>query len=137
MRLLYLALFLTALTPCDATAQEAEETRALGGLEFEALSRDRVLAYARSGARPYGWELHLPNRRVLWTLGDGTCKAGTWRPVGDAICFQYEGDSGEHCWRYTLDGPDIIARLLPDPIATYSVRVWEDPIDCPEAAFGS
>lgn len=89
----------TAALPVVAAAQD----RPVTAEEFEAFTEGRTFAHD-SAAGPYGAEIYLPGRRVIWHfLDDRACEPGRWYPEGDAICFDYDnapaGD-GPECWFY-------------------------------------
>lgn len=56
----------------------------------------------------YGVETFLPNRRAIWRDG-GQCLEGSWRPEGDQICFDYQGDLQPYCWTYHDRGEWLMA----------------------------
>ena len=65
---------------------------------FEALVEGRTMDTHDLSGR-YGVETFLPGRRAIWR--DATaCLEGTWRPQGDLICFDYEGEPEPYCWTY-------------------------------------
>jgi hypothetical protein len=76
--------------------------------EFEAFSTGQTLDYWVDGAY-WGSERHLANRQTLDGDDEGACHAGTWFPKADAICFVYDGDTGEHCWQFWRDGDRVTA----------------------------
>ncbi|MGR3491934.1 MAG: hypothetical protein ACU0DW_07720 [Shimia sp.] len=141
MRFISALIILSILFAAPAQTQQAPPDRGelLTALEYELLSRDRILAYSRGDGVPYGWELHFPGRRVLWTLGDGECKSGTWRADGQAICFLYDGETQSHCWLYQQGEDGLTASLLGGvaPIEGYRVTIWDGALDCPGPAPGS
>lgn len=75
----------------------------------------------------YGVETFLPGRRAIWRDAN-QCLEGTWRPQGDQICFDYQGESLPYCWTYHDRGGWLMAWLdgdrSTDPITLHpSVEV--------------
>lgn len=99
---LALALFLAA---GSATAQP------MTAEEFDRWSTGRTLDYYVDGTF-WGSEQHLPDRQTRDADATGPCRAGEWFARGNAICFQYQGAPGEHCWRFRRDGTTVIAEIL-------------------------
>lgn len=90
---IFIALFSTL-----ATGALAEP---LTGDAFDAYTQGKTLFYNSDGL-PYGAETYLRNRRVRWSYLDGTCKEGHWFPVGEQICFVYDGSDVPQCWNMDL-----------------------------------
>ena len=70
----------------------------------------------------YGVETFLPGRRAIWRDAD-QCLEGRWRPQGEMICFDYQGNPMSYCWTYHDRGGWLMAWLDGDrgndPILLY------------------
>lgn len=70
----------------------------------------------------YGVETFIPGRRAIWRDAD-QCLEGRWRPQGEMICFDYQGDPMSYCWTYHDRGGWLMAWLDGDrgndPILLY------------------
>lgn len=86
--------------------------------EFEAYVTGRTLFYSDGGARPYGAEIYLPNRRVKWSFLDGECKDGYWYEANAMICFVYEDHPDPQCWSFEKRGGGLAATFENDPAAS-------------------
>jgi len=82
--------------------------------EFERLTTGKTFFYTRNG-QSYGAEQYLPGRRVVWAFTGDDCLKGTWFPVGDSICFVYDGKPDPQCWRFAEGGGGLEARYAGDP----------------------
>ncbi|KPP93727.1 MAG: hypothetical protein HLUCCA08_05995 [Rhodobacteraceae bacterium HLUCCA08] len=106
MRLTVLALAMFAV---PAGAQD----RPLTAEEFEAFTRGGTFAHDTETGVPYGAEIYLPGRRVIWHfLDERACRPGHWYPEGAAICFAYDEDidgDGPECWLYFEAGDQLRA----------------------------
>lgn len=84
----------------------------------------------------YGVETFLPGRRAIWRDAN-QCLEGTWRPQGDQICFDYQGDPTPYCWTYHDRGGWLMAWLdgdqSTDPITLHPST---DLVTC-EGYFGA
>ena len=76
---------------------------------FDAFASGKTLYYSQNGM-PFGIERYLPGHKSIWQYADGTCVAGDYYARGDMICFLYEGDTQEQCWRFFKDGKTYSAR---------------------------
>jgi hypothetical protein len=105
--------------------------------EFETWSTGKTLDYSVDG-QLYGSERHLPDRKTLDADTGGPCRAGTWAPQGDTICFVYEGDPRQHCWRFWRDGKGVLAELVggTDDTPLSAVTVAAQPLVCPGPDVG-
>lgn len=66
--------------------------------DFERFVEGRTMdTYDQTGR--YGVETFLPGRRAIWRDAD-RCLEGRWRPQGDMVCFDYQGDPTPYCWTY-------------------------------------
>lgn len=92
MRRLALALLLLP------AAAFAETDPPLTAEAFESIVEGRTFDTHTPAGR-YGVETFLPGRRAIWRDAE-QCLQGTWRPEGELICFDYEGDPFSHCWTY-------------------------------------
>jgi hypothetical protein len=105
--------------------------------KFKAYATGKTLYFAQKGA-PYGVEQYLPGQKSIWQYADGTCTRGIWYARNELICFLYEGDSQEQCWRFLQDGERYAARAdgnLPEN-DLYVVGRDEQAIDCKAPDLG-
>ncbi|PID36752.1 MAG: hypothetical protein CR993_03750 [Rhodobacterales bacterium] len=58
----------------------------LSAEEFEALTLNKTYLYANEDG-VYGDETYLPNRRAIWSFGDGNCMSESWFERGEFLCF--------------------------------------------------
>jgi len=86
--------------------------------EFEAYVTGKTLYYSDGTNAPYGAEIYLRNRRVLWSFLDGECKDGYWYEEGPLICFVYEDRIDPQCWSFELGNGGLIATFENDPAAS-------------------
>ncbi len=86
----------------------------LSAKDFEARVLGRTLDFGFQGQDPYGIERYLPDRRVLWSWGDGQCETGEWYVEGDNICFVYDFDPTPQCWRYFETSGRMMAVFMND-----------------------
>jgi len=109
----------------------ADPATPLSGEAFEAEVTGRTLTYSENGT-VYGAEQYLPGRRVLWRFVGEECQPGRWFPRGDAICFTYDADLQEHCWRFWRDGDALTARLITDgpEVALSRIAQSVQPLAC-------
>ncbi|NOX73642.1 MAG: hypothetical protein GXP03_08495 [Alphaproteobacteria bacterium] len=77
--------------------------------KFRAYAEGKTLYFAQKGA-PYGVEQYFPGQKSIWQYADGTCARGIWYARKELICFLYEGDNQEQCWRFLQDGERYAAR---------------------------
>lgn len=107
-----------ALLPLAALA---ETDPPLSAEDFEAFVQGRTFDTHDQTGR-YGVETFLPGRRAIWRDAD-QCLEGTWRPQGDQICFDYQGEPFPHCWTYHDRGDWLMGWLDGDrgtaPIMLY------------------
>ncbi|MDQ2065837.1 hypothetical protein Q9295_05605 [Xinfangfangia sp. CPCC 101601] len=83
---------------------------------FDALTRGKVMD-TWSGGQIYGVEKFLPGGRSIWEDQRG-CMYGTWKQVGEMICFSYEDDpSTPDCWTYFETEEGLSAQLDGNPEA--------------------
>lgn len=103
------------------------------GAEFEAYVTGRTLSFSSANNPAYGVEKYLPNRRVVWSGGDGTCVEGMWFEQDDSICFLYETDPEAKCWRTYLTENGIRAEFTTRPNGGVIFETLETPKDlvCP------
>lgn len=102
------ALALLALVASPALAEPLMTAE-----EFETFATGNTLDFHNESGI-FGTEDYLPGRRVRWAATGDVCKLGQWFPVGDAICFTYEGQSDQHCWTIWQKGDHLEARNLLD-----------------------
>jgi len=107
-----------ALSPAPALA---DSDQPLSVEDFEAFVQGRTFDTHEQTGR-YGVETFLPGRRAIWRDAD-QCLEGTWRPQGDQICFDYQGEPFPYCWTYHDRGDWLMAWLEGDrsgaPIMLY------------------
>lgn len=123
-----------------AAAPAAAEQSIVPPRAFEAMSENRTLHFTLHG-RPFGAEQFFTGRRSLWRHADGVCAPGIWRPEGDAICFEYEGDPAPVCWRL-LDTPEGYVASLVEGGEEAGLRldldrIGAEPLPCPGPRVGS
>jgi hypothetical protein len=105
--------------------------------EFQSYANGKTLYFAQQG-QPYGVEQYLPGQQSIWQYADGTCAHGLWYAREEQICFIYEGDSTEQCWRFLRKGDGFAARANGrEPAADLDV-IWRDevPIQCTAPDLG-
>ncbi|MGL4236264.1 hypothetical protein [Tabrizicola sp.] len=66
--------------------------------EFEAIVEGKTFDTHTMG-ESYEVETFLPGRRTILRNAN-QCVEGTWRPEGQLICFDYQGDPVSYCWTY-------------------------------------
>lgn len=120
-----------AVLPAAAFAQPDPP---ISAQDFEAFVQGRTFdTHGQTGR--YGIETFLPSRRAIWRDAD-QCLEGTWRPEGDQICFDYQGEPFPYCWTYHSRGDWLMAWLDGDrstaPIMLYPA---EEVVTC-EGFFG-
>lgn len=93
---------------CAALPAQAETP--LSAEEFEARTTGKTLYYA-TGGFDYGIEEYLSNRRVRWSYIGDECHEGEWYPLGDLICFEYDGIGDPQCWTFYDTGRGLLARF--------------------------
>jgi hypothetical protein len=103
--------------------------------EFEAFSTGQTLDYWVNGTF-WGSEQHLSGRQTLDADAEGPCRKGEWFPKGDAICFVYEGETGEHCWHFWRDGENVVAESLGEDGFSSDVFLDDQPLACPGPDVG-
>jgi hypothetical protein len=106
MRASALAVLLLATPACAQDTLDADK--------FEALVEGRSLAWAVEGQAPHGIERYYPDRRVTWFRVDAqACMEGRWTVKGPkddpAICFVYEDDPQQHCFRVWHETGTLLA----------------------------
>jgi hypothetical protein len=116
MRLVF-AMALALASP--AMAQDAAQGAApLTAEEFDALTRGQIMD-TWSGGTVYGVEKFLPGGKSIWEDERG-CMYGTWKQVGEMICFTYEDDpTTPDCWTYFDAGEGkLTAQFQGDPMVS-------------------
>ncbi len=122
-----------------ALASAAHAGEILSAETFERLVAGKTLHFIEDGA-PYGSEQFLPGRRSLWRYaGDANCASGTWYPEGEAICFRYDGTTGDICWRITRESGAIFAELhgSQDAGRLELGSIDSAPLPCPQTGAGT
>ena len=99
--------------------------------EFEAYTTGKTLTYGANGYA-HGIEEYLEGRRVRWSFLDGECQDGEWYPVGEMICFVYDGIGIPQCWTFYDRPGGLLARFENDPEATelFETRQSPEPMLC-------
>ena len=122
--LIALAALCALVAPAPGRAAEG----ALDGAAFEALVTGRILSFALEG-ETYGVEEYFPGRRVVWAFEGGTCRKGSWAELRPGlICFAYEDDPAQHCWRFARAGSGLLATFVGDAGAEASDPGLQPPI---------
>jgi hypothetical protein len=126
-----------ALGLCLCLLSSALQARTLmTAEEFEAFSTGQTLDYWVDGAY-WGSERHLATRQTLDADAEGPCRAGAWFPKAGAICFTYEGEPAEHCWRFWRDGDRVTAEIVGSEDAfSAEVMIADQPLSCPAPDLG-
>ena len=113
--------------PSSAAPAAAEGP--LDAAAFEAVVEGRTVVWSTDKSTPYGREHYYPGRAVTWAWAGGECQAGTWyedRPDGPggepAICFVYDGDGRPICWRFFLQGGELMAFDLKGGAPLYEIE---------------
>jgi len=106
-RVPFLAL-LTAALPAFAAAEDP-----MTAAEFDAYVTGKTLTYSQFGT-VFGIEEYLPDRKVRWKFTEDVCQYGSWFQREDMICFTYEYDEAEHCWRFWREGEGLVALSVND-----------------------
>lgn len=93
-----------------ATVAWAKDEEPVTPDEFEQIVAGKVLEYRVAGStRLVGYEAYMPERKVIFRYGDGSCTRGEWYSKRGDICFVYEGDPKPNCIRYVLRGRTLAA----------------------------
>ena len=101
-----------------ALAQDPAGATPLGADAFGLLVEGRTLTYGAEDAdAPRGVETYETGRRVTWLeIASGECLEGRWygagSPEAPQICFSYGGQAEKQCFRYYLDGRQVISTNL-------------------------
>lgn len=104
--------------------------------EFERLVQGRTLSYATGGV-PYGAEEYLSGRRVRWSHLDGACEEGRWYEAGGDVCFVYDGIATPQCWRFFLEGENLVAQFTGGAASeVYELGAHAGPLLCPGPEVG-
>lgn len=99
--------------------------------EFEAFAAGRTLDFANSEG-VFGTEEYLPDRQVRWAGADGQCMTGYWFEASGRICYRYEGDPFQYCWKIWREGDHVLAQLFEDQPGDAPRRLTEAtaPLSC-------
>ena len=105
---------------------------------FESFATGYTLTFHLGGA-PYGVEQYLPGRRVIWAFIGEPCREGSWFPMGEGICFEYDDEPGRlHCWTFFESDDGLVARSAGmgrgDLVA---VERSSEPMSCPGPEVGA
>ena len=120
--------FLFGLTLASAAAAQTPMTAA----EFEAYVAGRIMSFGSQNDPTFGVEQYLPNRRVIWSTGDGTCTNGVWYESKGDICFRYDGDPEPKCWEIYREGDGLRAVFTTRPNTTviFETQDYTVPLIC-------
>ena len=130
------ALFAACLATLPLAAAETETT--ISPHDFGEMAEGYTLYFDQRG-RPYGVEQFLPGQRTIWAFEGDECLEGEWFAIGDAICFEYDGHPGTHCWTIHDRAGQLRIRALgamPEDDLTLSRRS-EEPMFCPGPNVGA
>ncbi|NJM83979.1 MAG: hypothetical protein HC844_17385 [Tabrizicola sp.] len=99
--------------------------------EFDAASQGKTMTWSDFGV-VYGIEEYLPGRRVRWALSADLCQTGRWYPMGDAICFAYDGNPDQYCWTIRQSGDGLLAFDTAEPPDRAPVEIMptDQPLTC-------
>ena len=105
---------------------------ALSPQDFRAHTEGWTLYYEKDGVY-FGAERLERDQSSTWMDAEGNCLRGAWREYGDAACFVYEQQMS--CWTFSLDGEDLIARLIEgeETLVLRSRRRDHKPLLCPKS----
>ncbi|MEM0976771.1 MAG: hypothetical protein AAGJ34_04470 [Pseudomonadota bacterium] len=128
----FLFAFLLIATPALPTE------RIISVEEFEAISRGQTQIFERDGEF-FGAEQFFSNRQTLWMFRNGQCDRGTWYPVEDLICFQYETLPEAQCWYMIERDGSYFARLqgAEPQFDLELVDITREDLPCPGPEVGS
>ncbi len=100
--------------------------------EFEAYVEGRIMSFGSEGDPTFGVEQYLPNRRVIWSTGNGECTNGVWYESKGDICFRYDGDPEAKCWSiYREDnGIRAIFTTRPNTTVIFEAEDYTVPLIC-------
>ena len=101
-----------------AVAAPAAAQSPMSGAEFEAYVTGRIMSFGSEGDPTFGVEQYLPNRRVIWSTGNGECTNGVWYESKGDICFRYDGDPEAKCWAIYEEETGIRAVFTTRPSTT-------------------
>ena len=125
-----------ALACLIAAPLAAEEP--LNAESFERYTTGHTLSFSAEGV-PYGVEQYLPGRRVLWAFLGDTCQEGSWYEREGMICFTYDANPVEQCWRFYRNDTGLRAVFEgPDGPGTelYEVERSTRPLTCEAPGVG-
>lgn len=119
-----------AMLLLGATTAQAEGP-ALDADAFNRATLGFTLGYAHVGAT-YGHEQYLPDHRVIWAFAGDDCLTGRWQQRGEQICFSYDRDGPEQCWRFWLQDGKLVGRYADDPPGDelYELSRSPTPLSC-------
>lgn len=124
MRQAVLALILTA----GAALAEPLDTEE----KFQSYVGFGTMFFHLGDGRVHAAETYLRNRRVRWSLQEGTCLEGEWWAQDGLICFDYEGTPDTQCWKVevTPDGLTATSDEPGDPLVIYEAKGVEGEQTC-------
>lgn len=114
------------------TVSAAQAQAPMTAAEFDAYVTGRILSFGTEGDPTFGVEQYLPDRRVLWSRGDGQCTNGIWYEDAGDICFLYENDPEPKCWAIYEDpaGLRAVYTTRPDTTVIFEAEDYSIPLIC-------
>jgi len=121
-------IILVALLGTPTRAQDA-----MTGAEFDAYATGRTLSFGTLGDPSYGVEQYSEGGKVIWSPEPGQCVEGVWFEKNGNICFLYENDPEEKCWKIyrTENGIRAIFTTRPGTSAIFESQDNPQPLMCP------
>ncbi len=106
--------------------------------EFDAYVTGKTLTWSL-GAKVWGTEEYLANRRVQWASAPEDCKLGSWYAEGDRICFAYGGDDNPACWIFRAGPQGLTADLqgADAPLRLNETAQSDKGLPCPGPDLGA
>ena len=121
-----------SLAVCLMFAAPLQAQDAMNGPEFDAYVTGKTITFRTEANPAYGVERYLPNRRVMWSAFDGTCKYGVWFESKGDICFRYDDIPLAQCWTM-YDEPNGLRGVYttnPNTTVIFEVLGRDDPLIC-------
>ena len=115
-----------------ALAAPAVSQTPMTAAEFEAYVTGRIMSFGTQGDPSFGVEHYLPDRRVIWSTGNGTCTNGVWYESKGDICFRYDGDPEAKCWAIYRedDGIRAVFTTRPNTTIIFEAEDYSVPLIC-------
>ncbi len=121
-----------SLVICLILATPLQAQDAMTGPEFDAYVTGKTITFRTEANPSYGVERYLPNRRVMWSAFEGTCKYGVWFESKGDICFRYNDIPLPQCWTF-FDEPDGLRGVYttnPNTTVIFELLDRDDPLIC-------